>query len=302
MSTEFACPQADATGHNQGPPVRNAKGWKSRESLFVLPSLIFLALIYAYPLCQIVVWSIYDPGLTAKNYVLMFARPAYLKALWNTIEVSAFVTLVCLILGYPLAYLLSLLSGFARGILFVAVVLPFTTSILVRSFAWVIILGENGLINKGLALLGLVDHPVKLIYNMVGVLIALAHILLPFMILPLYGVMTRIDRSLIRAARSLGASPSRAFFKVFVPLSLPGVVSGSCLVFLLAAGSYITPALVGGRGQITLTMLMDISVNELLDWGFGSALGVLLLAVVGGIYVLATSFLGIRVISEGGAR
>jgi ABC-type spermidine/putrescine transport system permease subunit I len=217
-----------------------------------------------------------------------------MQALRNTAEISVWVTVLSLVLGYPLAYLMTVVPGRVRTLLIVLVLVPFWTSILVRTFAWMVILGKRGIINQLLIGWGVVDKPVALIYNMLGVQIGMVHVLLPFMVFPLLNVMTRIDASLVTAARSLGASPRQAFLRIFLPLSLPGVSAGCVLVFLLAVGFYITPALLGGEGQVTFTTLIELVVRDLLDWNFGASLGVFLLTVVGTLFVLFSTLLGLE--------
>jgi ABC-type spermidine/putrescine transport system permease subunit I len=197
---------------------------------------------------------------------------------------------------------MTVVSKRTRAILIVLVLVPFWTSVLVRTFAWMVILGRRGLINQILIGWGVTDRPLALIYNMVGVLIGMVHVLLPFMVLPLLSVMSRIDGSLVTAARSLGASPRQAFLRVFLPLSLPGVSAGCVLVFLLAVGFYITPALLGGEGQVTFATLIELVVRDLLDWNFGASLGVFLLTVVGILFVLFSTLLGLdRLTGQGRA-
>ena len=275
--------------------------WRSQEGFLVLPALLFYVAVYVYPLCRLGAWSVYDKGFTLKFYAELFAEGMYLKALGNTLEISVLVTAACLILGYPLAYLIATTSPTARRILMILVLVPFWTSILVRTFAWIVILGNNGLVNRALMASGIVDHPLKLLFNMVGVQVGMVHVLLPFMVFPLLGVMSRIDLNVVRIARSLGATPSRAFLHVFLPLSLPGVAAGCVLVFLLAIGFYVTPALLGGPGEITLATLIDMMINTLLNWGLAATLGVLLVAVVAAIFVTFNSLMGLnRMIGTGG--
>jgi len=266
--------------------------WRSREGLLVLPALLFYAAIYLYPLSRIASWSFFDPGPTLKFYREMLAEPAYFRALGNTLEISGLSTLICLFLGYPLAYLMATTSPRARRIMTILVLIPFWTSVLVRTFAWIVILGSNGLVNRALMAVGLTDAPIKLLFNMTGVQIGMVHVLLPFMVFPLLAVMNRIDPNILRVARSLGARPRRAFRFVFLPLSLPGVAAGCVLVFLLAVGFYVTPALLGGPGQITLATMIDMEVNTFLNWGFAASLGVLLLVVIGGIFAAFSALLG----------
>jgi ABC-type spermidine/putrescine transport system permease subunit I len=259
-------------------------------------------LVYVYPLSRIAGWSFFDPDFTLKFYREILAEPAYFKALRNTLEISVLVTLISLMLGYPLAYLMATTSPRARRILTVLILIPFWTSILVRTFAWLVILGNNGLVNRALLGLGLVDAPQKLLFNMIGVQVGMVHVLLPFMVFPLYGVMSRIDLNVVRVARSLGAVPRKAFLHVFLPLSLPGVAAGCILVFLLAIGFYVTPALLGGPGQITLATMIDMMISTFLNFGFAATLGVLLLAVVGGIFGVFSGLMGLNRLFGGAGR
>lgn len=282
-------------------PLASRRFWRSREGLLVLPALAFYAGVYLYPLARLGAWSLYDKGFTLKFYAELFAESMYVTALSNTLEISLLVTAVCLVLGYPLAYLITTTSPTARRILMVLVLVPFWTSILVRTFAWIVILGNNGLVNRALMAIGIIDRPLKLLFNMAGVQVGMVHVLLPFMVFPLLSVMSRIDLNVVRIARSLGATPSRAFLHVFLPLSLPGVGAGCVLVFLLAIGFYVTPALLGGPGEITLATLIDMMINTLLNWGLAATLGVLLVIVVAGIFVAFSSFMGLnRMIGAGG--
>jgi putative spermidine/putrescine transport system permease protein len=269
--------------------------------MLVLPALAFYLMVYLYPLSRLGVWSFFDNGFTLHFYAELFSEPTYFKALSNTLEISTLATVVCLILGYPLAYLMATTSSAARRVLMIMVLVPFWTSVLVRTFAWIVILGNNGLVNRALVATGMADHPLKLLFNMIGVQIGMVHVLLPFMVFPLYGVMSRIDASIVRVARSLGATPARAFLSVFLPLSLPGVAAGCVLVFLLAIGFYVTPALLGGPGEITLATMIDMMINTLLNWGLAATLGILLLVVVGFIFVVFSRLMGLsRLTGTGG--
>jgi putative spermidine/putrescine transport system permease protein len=258
-----------------------ARVWRSREGLLVLPALLFYLAIYLYPLSRIAAWSFFDPGPTLKFYQQLLGEPAYFRALGNTLEISFLSTA-----------LMATTTPRARRVITILVLIPFWTSVLVRTFAWIVILGSNGLVNRALIALGITSTPIKLLFNMTGVQIGMVHVLLPFMVFPLLAVMNRIDPNILRVARSLGAVPRRAFRHVFLPLSLPGIAAGCVLVFLLAVGFYITPALLGGPGQITLATMIDMEINTFLNWGFAASLGVLLLAVVGGIFVAFSALLG----------
>jgi ABC-type spermidine/putrescine transport system permease subunit I len=186
------------------------------------------------------------------------------------------------------------------NLLMILVLIPFWTSILVRSYAWMVLLGQEGLINRLLLAFGLLDEPVQLLNTRLAVYVGMIHILLPFMILPLYSVMRGIDRNLLRAAENLGATPVAVFRRVFLPLSLPGVGAGCLLVFILGLGFYITPALLGGQRDVMISMLIQQQVT-LLKWGIASALALVLLVVALGVYVVFTRLLGVERL-YGGAR
>jgi putative spermidine/putrescine transport system permease protein len=219
----------------------------------------------------------------------------YREVIGRTFYISFTVTLICLVLGYPLAYLISKSPPRRAGLLLILVLLPFWTSLLVRTTAWFVLLQGEGVINTFLGWLGLIDkqHPLALIHNRVGVLIAMTHILLPFMILPIYSVMKSIPPSYMRAASSLGASPVRAFLRVYVPLSMPGVSAGCLLVFILALGYYITPALVGGPHDQMLSYFIAYFANQVTNWGMAAALSAILLALVLMLYAVYNRIVGI---------
>jgi ABC-type spermidine/putrescine transport system permease subunit I len=203
----------------------------------------------------------------------------YLQVLGATFKVSAVVTIVCLALGYPLAYMLATRRPRTAQLLMIIVVLPFFTSIIVRTYAWMVLLGRNGIVNQYLIALGLTDKPLPLLYNQAGVVIGMSYVLLPYMVLTVYSVMRGIDPGLVRAAHSLGASRMQAFRRVFLPLSLPGIAGGTLLVFILSLGFFITPALMGGPGDMMIAMLIEREVEITLNWSFASALAVVLLAL-----------------------
>jgi len=250
-----------------------------RNLLLLLPALLLLALLFAYPLLGIVNRSVYKAGYTLDFYRQIFRVPVYLQVLGATFKVSALVTIVCLALGYPLAYMLATRRPRTAQLLMIIVVLPFFTSIIVRTYAWMVLLGRNGIVNQYLIALGLTDKPLALLYNQAGVVIGMSYVLLPYMVLTVYSVMRGIDPGLVRAAHSLGASRFQAFRRVFLPLSLPGIAGGTLLVFILSLGFFITPALMGGPGDMMIAMLIEREVEITLNWSFASALAVVLLAL-----------------------
>lgn len=219
----------------------------------------------------------------------------HVDVLIRTFVVSASVTVICLFLGYPLAALIARSKGAVANTLLILVLLPFWTSLLVRTSAWVVLLQGRGVINSALIWLGLIDpaHPLDLIYNRIGVLIAMTHILLPFMVLPIYSVMKSIPPVYLRAASSLGAPPMSAFFRIYLPMSMPGVSAGGLLVFILALGYYITPALVGGPGDQMVSYFIAYYSNQVTNWGMAAALSTILLVAVLILYAVYNRIVGI---------
>lgn len=209
---------------------------------------------------------------------------AFGKILVRTFQISAVVTIVCLLLGYPLAYWLSTLTARQANMCMILVLVPFWTSILVRVAAWIVLLQSNGLVNRGLMEIGLIDEPLALLFNRLGVIIAMVHILLPFMILPLYSVMKSVPPTYLRAAVSLGSSPIAAFFKVYVPQTYPGIGAGGLLVFILSIGYYVTPALLGGADDQMLSYYIAQYTNVNVNWGMACALGAVLLFTTLALY------------------
>jgi putative spermidine/putrescine transport system permease protein len=210
-------------------------------------------------------------------YVDIFARTFY---------IGAIVTVLCLLLGFPVAYWLAILPEGKSNLLMICVLLPFWTSLIVRTAAWIVLLQSDGLINRTLMLFGIVDAPIQLVFNRTGVIIAMTHVLLPFMILPLYSVMKSIPSNYVRAAISLGAHPFVAFWRVYVPQTFAGLAAGGLLTFILAIGYYVTPALVGGAADQMVSYFVAFYTNKTVNWGMASALGSLLLIATLLLYVV----------------
>jgi len=243
----------------------------------VLPLLAYLGAFYAYPVAAMMLRSVTEPGWTLENFRRVFENPVYLHVLWLTFRVGVIVTVAALLLGFPVAYVLARIDRAKSNLLMMLVLLPFWTSILVRTYAWMVLLGRQGLINQLLLAIGIIDEPLQLLNTTFAVYVAMVHILLPFMILPLYSVVRGIDGNLLRAAEGLGATPIGVFRQVLLPLAIPGVAAGCLLVFILALGFFITPALVGGPRDLMIAVLIQQQV-ELFNWPFASALAVVLLA------------------------
>lgn len=255
--------------------------------LLVIPLLLFLGVFYAYPVAAMLWRSIAAPHFSFANYAELFASDIYLLVFWITFRISLVTTIVALVLGYPVAYLLARQPPGRANLLLILVLVPFWSSILVRTYAWMVLLGRNGVINQLLLALGVIHTPLRLLNTTFAVYVAMVHVLLPFMILPLFATLRGIDPALLRAAASLGARPLAVFRQVLLPLSLPGVFAGSLLVFILALGFFITPALVGGPRDLMVAVLIQQQV-EILHWPFASALAmVLLLAAIASFAVLS---------------
>lgn len=227
------------------------------------------------------------------------ANRIYLDVLLRTLVISASVTLLCLLLGFPVALLLTQVNEKMADWLMILVLLPFWTSLLVRTAAWVVVLQREGMVNSLLMRLGLIAEPLTLIYNRTGVLIAMTHVLLPFMILPLYSVLKGIPPHYMRAAASLGAPPVTAFFRVYLPMAAPAIVAGSLMVFILAMGYYITPALVGGGSDQMLSYFVATYTTDTGNWGLAAALGLMMLVTTFMLYGLAHKLSGGRAMAMG---
>lgn len=269
---------APGAGEGKGPSARTSPpGGRSLNPLLLAPALLLLLAVFIAPLVQILGLSFGEDTWSLDHYRALLADEILLAILMRTLWLSVTVSVLCLLLGYPVAYLMLRSSETIRRVIALLVILPLWTSLLVRTYAWIVVLGRKGLVNESLMALGLTDAPMTLLYNRTSVYIGMVHVMLPFMVLPLYAVMRRIDLRLVSAACSLGASRSAAFFFVFLPLSLPGVLAGSLLVFILAIGFFVTPALLGGLSDTTFVMLIERQVNRLFNWPLAAAMSVTLL-------------------------
>jgi len=246
--------------------------------LLVAPLALYMLAFYALPVGSMLLRSIADPTWTLENYRRLADDSVFLAVSWTTLRTALVVALGTLLLGYPVALALSRLRPAAAAIVLAIVLLPLWTSVLVRSYAWMVLLGRRGLINELLLSAGNIDAPLRLLNTPLAVHVAMIHILLPYMILPIASVLQQIDSALLRAAAGLGASPRNVFAQVVLPLSVPGVVAGILLVFVLSLGFYITPALVGGPRDLMLSMLIAQQV-DLLNWPYAACLSVALLAI-----------------------
>ncbi len=252
----------------------------------VAPAAVLLFVFLLLPYLNIVLMSFrppargapYGEGFTLANYAKALGDSYYLDNLLGTFWLGAATTIACLVLGFPVAWQLARGQGRWRGLCYGIVLSPLLVGIVIRSFGWTILLGNNGLINRGLAGLGVISSPLPLMYNGLGIVIALTHVFLPFMILPIMGAIQGIDPALEMAGRSLGASRWRILRRVILPLAMPGIQSGSILVFVLAISSYVTPVLVGGMRVKTMAVTVVDALIDAFQWPFGAALALILTA------------------------
>lgn len=264
--------------------------------LLIAPAAILLFVFILLPYLTIVVMSFrapgqgapYGEGYTLANYIRFLSDSFYIGQTLNTLMIGFVCTIVCLVLGFPVAWQLARGNSRFRGLAYGIVLSPLLVGIVIRSYGWTILLGNNGVINRTLMNLGIVDRPVGLMYNTLGIVIALSHVFLPFMILPIMNAIQGIDPSLESAARSLGASKATIFRRIVLPLAMPGIQAGCILTFVLSLSAYVTPSLIGGSKVKTMAVSVVDALVDTFQWPFGSALA-LGLAVTGGLIVVAFS-------------
>ncbi len=280
-------------------------GVRERWTLFSLslPALVLVIVMLVIPVGWLFWLSfLSDAGeFSLEHYRRLASQASYARIFRATFEVSLITTAICILLGYPLAYLLAQLPRRLAAICMIAVLLPFWTSVLVRTYAWLVLLQRQGLVNSWGMELGLWQEPLQLVHNLSGTLIGMTHIMLPYLILPLYGSMRAIDGDYVKAAANLGASPTRAFWSVYLPLSMSGLAAGATIVFILCLGFYITPALLGGGRVILVSMRIATDIELFFNWGAASALGVVLLVLTVALLWLASRIVGFERIL-GGSR
>ena len=269
-----------------------------RRALLVLPALLLLLLAFIGPVVWLLARAFTQPQLGLQNFEALWQHQGYLQVLWNTIEISALVTPICVLLGFPIAHAMATGSPRLRRWLVFIVLLPFWTSLLVRTFATVILLQRTGPVNAILMALGLTAEPLPLIYNLTGVMAGALQVLLPFVIFPLHAAMARIDPAFMQAALTLGARPVRAFIRVYLPLTLPGLITGATLVFISTLGYFVTPAMLGGPHQTMIAQLIQDQIAQFGNWGMAGALSLLLLAISGVLFLLLHLTIGLKVASR----
>ena len=247
---------------------------------FLVPGLVLLLLGYLMPVAQVLWISVTEPTLGVGNYAAMFENPIVQRVVWTTVRICTLTTVITVLLGYVVAYLLTHVSERMRRLLLLAVLVPLWLSVLARAFAWVMLLRSNGIINSVLLDAGLIEHPLDMMRNEFGIAVGMIHYMLPYAILPLLANLQGIDQRLIAAARGLGASPATAFLKIFLPLSVPGIAGAATLVFVFSLGFYVTPAILGGGKTLMIAEMIAVNILTNLRWGLATALACSLLATV----------------------
>ena len=267
----------------------------------MVPILVFLVAVFLYPVAQLLWLSLFTKSgvVTTEHYQRLFTAPVYVKVLRNTFEIAGWTTALCILGGYPVAYLLATTTQSFRNRLILWVLLPFWTSFLVRTFAWIVLLGRRGAINSFLETVGLTDAPLAMLFNMTGVMVGMVHALMPLAVLSMLSVMETIDRSLMPAASTLGARGGQAFWRIYFPLSLPGVAAAGLLVFITALGFFITPALLGSPRQTMITQVVIQQVEEMLNYPFAGAIAMLLVATALFVFYLYDRALGMTTLAGG---
>ncbi len=279
---------------------RKPPRWLSAAPAY--PLLIFLLFFFAYPVAKLLWASFTDSAgqLSLESYTRLATTPVYLHVMGISFKIAAWTTFLSILIGYPIAYLIAVVSTKARDWLLLLVLLPFWTSFLVKTVAWMILLGRNGAINELLMAAGITDAPLELIYNFTGVMIGMAHGMVPLAVLTMVPVMIAVDRNLARAANTLGASGGQAFWRIYFPLSLPGVAAAGLLVFITSLGFFIIPALLGGAGDVMISQVIISVLLELMNWRFAGALSLVLLIAAILVFYLYDRLLGVATLSGGG--
>ena len=283
-----------------GPPVRVARNRRSRVGFLLVPAVVFLIVVYVVPFTNLLLLSFGYPEWSLESYRTIAYNSFLWDVLLSTLSLAGGTTLICLVLGYPVAYLMVRSTPRLQKILAILIIVPVWTNLLVRMYAWVIVLGRKGAINIGLDYLNVISDPLPLLYNRGAVYVGMVHVMIPLMILPIFAVMRQVDFGLVSAARSLGASPFTALIWVFFPLTLPGVSAGCLLVFVLSVAFYVTPAILGGESDVTYVLAIDREVNVLLNWPLASAMAAVLLLVVLIVIVVYQKFLGFGITGGSG--
>ncbi|WP_225244290.1 ABC transporter permease [Agrobacterium tomkonis] len=257
-----------------------------------LPALVLLVLFFVVPVLILLSRSITEPVFGFGNYAALLGSSTYLKIFFNTFVVSALVTVVSLVIGFPVAWALAIMPARLASIVFAILLLSMWTNLLARTYAWMVLLQRTGVVNKTLMGLGIIDQPLPLVNNLTGVTIGMTYIMLPFIIIPLYGVIRKIDPAILQAAALCGATRLQALIRILIPLAAPGMISGALMVFVMSLGYFVTPALLGGTANMMLAELIAQFVQSLVNWGMGGAAALVLLVVTLTLYAVQLKFFG----------
>jgi ABC-type spermidine/putrescine transport system permease subunit I len=262
--------------------------------LLLVPPVVVMGGLFAYPLLDLLAQSFGSPQGWLGHYLALLDDEVFLIALRNTFTFALLTAAGTAVLGYPVALLIASVRPLVASVLLLLVMVPFWTSVLVRSYAWIVLLGRGGVINGVLLSSGLIAAPLPMIFNQLGVTIGMIHVMLPYMVLPILGAMSRLDRNLLAAADSLGASRRQTFFRVLLPLTLPGVIGGAVLVFVLSLGFFVTPALMGGPRDLVAAMVIHDEITRRLAWDEAAASAAVLLLLTAGTFVVCARIFGLR--------
>lgn len=287
-----------STAHPAARPARRRRDWRSFRLL--APALLLLVIFFLLPVLSLLLHSILEPTLGLQNYTQLLGFTTYLRVFGNTFLVATVVTVATVAIGFPTAWLLAIAPRKVSSLLFSILLLSMWTNLLARTFAWMVLLQATGPINRTLTALGLIHEPLALVNNLIGVTIGMTYIMLPFLVMPLHATLRSIDPSTLRAAAVCGASRWQAFWRVLVPLAMPGIASGALMVFVMALGYFVTPALLGGPSYMMLAELIAQLVQSLLNWGLAGAAAFVLLAATLSLYALQLRFTGSARASLGG--
>ncbi len=271
-----------------------ARVQRRRHAAFVwaLPALVLILLFFVTPVLGLLLRSVTEPTLGLQNYAELIGTGTYLRIFANTFLVAGVVTVLSVVIGYPVAWALAVLPRPWGQLVFAIIILSMWTNLLARTYAWMVLLQRTGVINKTLLGLGVIDQPLALVNNLVGVTIGMTYIMLPFVILPLVGVIRAIDPAILRAGALCGANSWQCFTRILLPLSLPGIAAGALMVFVMALGYYVTPALLGGTANMMLAEMVAQFVQSLVNWGMGGAAAFVLLVVTLALYAVQLRVFG----------
>ncbi|RVJ86301.1 ABC transporter permease [Sinorhizobium meliloti] len=280
------------TETGSGRPYSPAQVRRLTDFELTLPALGLLILFFVLPVAMLLTRSVTEPVPGLGNYAELLGSSTYLRIFANTFIVSGLVTFVSLLIGFPVAWALAIMPSRAASIVFAILLLSMWTNLLARTYAWMVLLQRTGVINKMLLGMGLIDTPLPLVNNLTGVTIGMTYIMLPFIILPLYGVIRKIDPAILQAAALCGANRWQSLVRVLLPLAMPGMAAGALMVFVMSLGYFVTPALLGGTSNMMLAELIAQFVQSLVNWGMGGAAVLVLLVVTLALYAVQLRFFG----------